>query len=68
MVALVDIGGFRVDAERDRAAGAGEVVVPGVFGDEAADAGLAEVVDPLTEFLDGVVELVGVVVEDGASC
>ena len=41
----------------------GEVVVVGVFGHEAADADLAEVVDPAAEFLHGVVEGVGVLVD-----
>ena len=45
--------------------GLGEVVVEGVFGDEAAEAGLAEVVDPFPEFFDGVVEGVFVLVEEG---
>ena len=43
----------------------GEVFVAGVFGDEAADADLTEVVDPASEFVDGAVEGVGMLVEEG---
>ena len=43
-------------------AGAGVVVVVGVFGDEAADADVAEMVEVVAEFVDRVIELVGVLV------
>ncbi len=50
---------------RGATARVGEVVVVGVFGDEAADADLAEVVELSAEVLYGGVEVVGVLVEEG---
>jgi hypothetical protein len=43
----------------------GEVLVVGVFGDETAEADLAEVVDDASQLFDVLVEGVGVLVEDG---